>query len=92
MPSASPSGLSECYRETAAVRPTLSLLQRAKKRAASVKAEVVTLVVEVIVQAYKENNLTVPAGMKCHSTRSISTYLILGSIKRCTSNGHLCSG
>lgn len=29
--------------------------------------------VEVIIQAYKVNNLNVPAGIRCHSTKSIST-------------------
>ncbi len=32
-------------------------------------------VVGVIVQTYKANNLKVPAGIRCHSTRSISTSL-----------------
>ncbi len=30
-------------------------------------------VIGVIIQTYKVNNLQVPAGIKCHSTRSIST-------------------
>jgi len=61
MPRVSPSGLSECHRERQSDQ--LFLCYGTEKGSLCQSRDV---------QAYKENNLTLPAGIKCHSSISTS--------------------
>ncbi len=74
VPSKGSPWLSQGHKRFLAIRPTFSLFWGAEKRSAPLKAKIVALgSSKAITHAYKSSGCPLPLGVRCHSTRSIST-------------------